>query len=60
LTVYFITPENFEDAYNKIKRGELSFLVYFDRAFDVDDDFLELNLLLEKSGVRMINNTSIC
>jgi hypothetical protein len=55
LTVYFITPENFEDAYNKIKRGELSFLVYFDRAFDVDDDFLELNLLLEKLGVRMIN-----
>ncbi len=55
LEVYSVTPKNFEDTYNKVKLGELSFLVYFDRAFDVDDDFLQLNLLLEKSGVRMIN-----
>ncbi len=55
LSFCYITPENLSDVYLGIKNGEIKFLAYFDRASDVDEDFLEINFLLERAGTRIIN-----
>jgi hypothetical protein len=55
LSFFYITPENLSDVYLGVKNGEIKFLAYFDRASDVDENFFELNFLLEKTGTRIIN-----
>lgn len=55
LSVCFVTPENLSEIFDKVKGGKIEFLFYFDRASDVNENFLNLNLLLESSGVQIIN-----
>ncbi len=55
LSVFYVTSKNLSDVYKGVKSGEIKFFVYFDRASDTNEDFLELNFLLENLGVRMIN-----
>lgn len=55
VSVYFITPANIREVYKGVEKGDVRFLVYFDRASDTNDDFLKLNSLLESLGTRIIN-----
>jgi len=55
LKVCDITPENLSEIFNAVKRGDINFLAYFDRASDVNEHFADLNLLIESLGVRVIN-----
>lgn len=55
LKVCNITPENLSEIFNAVKRGDISFLAYFDRASDVDESFADLNHLIESLGARVIN-----
>ncbi len=55
LSFCYVTPENLSNVYLGAKNGEIKFLAYFDRASDVDEDFLEINFLLERTGTRIIN-----
>ncbi|MCS7229616.1 MAG: hypothetical protein RMJ81_05450 [Candidatus Kryptonium sp.] len=55
ISVCLISPENLKDIYNRVKSGDIKFLSYFDRASDTNENFLELNVLVERSGSRSIN-----
>lgn len=55
LSVYHVTPENINDVYLGVENEGIKFLAYFDRASDVDENFLQLNFLIEKNGARIIN-----
>ncbi|MEN3038040.1 MAG: hypothetical protein ABDI07_02625 [Candidatus Kryptonium sp.] len=55
VTVCLISSENLRDIYNGVKNGDIKFLTYFDRASDTNENFLELNLSVERSGTRVIN-----
>ena len=55
LKTFRITNDNFYEVYRLVKKSELKFKSYFDRAADVDEEFEELNAFLEARGTQMIN-----
>lgn len=52
---YLISPSNLARDLERIRRGELSFRVFLDRASDLDAEFEPLNAAVENQGARMIN-----
>lgn len=56
LTIYQIAPYNLEETIDKLKSGQLSFRLFFDRASDQDEEFERLTHLIKTSGMKMIND----
>jgi len=55
LKSYLISPSNLARDLERVRRGELSFRVFLDRASDLDAEFEPLNAAVESQGAQMIN-----
>jgi hypothetical protein len=56
LSTYRVELHNAEETLRRLRRGDLVFDFYMDRAYDSNPAFLPLVKLMEKSGTRVINN----
>ena len=55
LTTYRVEDHNLEETFREVKKGQLSFRFYLDRASDADDRYEPLARMVERSTARIIN-----
>lgn len=55
VTTFIVWPYNLNETLRRLRRGELEFLFFYDRASDSSPSFLKLNALLVEQGVPLLD-----
>lgn len=56
LKPYLIQPFNLDETIDLLRKGEIEFRAFFDRASDTDPNFYQIVHLLQQKGVFMVNH----